>query len=74
MSAPPTKLTELYSLARVMSPAGNHMAPPLGIFDITLVTGNNVNMCMENALLSCRTHVHTDVVAIARILPSRSSQ
>lgn len=36
----------------------------LGIFNITLVTGNDVDMDMEDTLPSRRTYVNTDVVAV----------
>lgn len=36
----------------------------LGIFNITLITGNDVNMDMEDTLPSRRTYVNTDVVAV----------
>jgi hypothetical protein len=36
----------------------------LGIFDIALITGNDVNMDMEDTLPSRRTYVNTDVVAV----------
>ena len=35
---------------------------PLGIFDITLVAGNDVNMDMEDTLLGRRPHVYADIV------------
>lgn len=37
---------------------------PLGIFDITLVAGNDVNMDMKNTLPGRRTHIDADVVAV----------
>ena len=37
---------------------------PLGILDISLVAGNDVNMDMQNALPSRRPYVNADVVAI----------
>ena len=44
---------------------GNHMShAPLGVLDIPLVTGNNVNMDMENALSGCLTDINPDIVAI----------
>ena len=36
----------------------------LGIFNVTLVTGNDVNMDMEDTLSSRWTYVNTDVVAV----------
>lgn len=36
----------------------------LGIFDITLVAGNDVNMDMENTLSGRRPNVNADVVAV----------
>ena len=36
----------------------------LGIFNITLITGNDVDMDMEDTLSSRRTYVNTDVVAV----------
>lgn len=36
----------------------------LGIFNITLIAGNDVNMDMEDTLSSRRTDVNTDVVAV----------
>lgn len=36
----------------------------LGIFNITLTTGNDVNMDMEDTLSSRWTYVNTDVVAV----------
>lgn len=38
--------------------------PPLGILNITLVAGNDVNMDMQDTLPSRRPHVNTDIVAI----------
>ncbi len=37
---------------------------PLGIFDITLVAGNDVNMGMEDALPGRLPHVYADIVAV----------
>ena len=36
----------------------------LGIFNITLITGNDVNMHMEDTLPSRRPYVNADVVAV----------
>lgn len=36
----------------------------LGIFNITLIAGNDVNMDMEDTLSSRWTYVHTDVVPV----------
>ena len=42
-----------------------HMShAPLGILNITLVSGNDVNMHMKNTLTSCRSNVHTDIIAV----------
>lgn len=38
--------------------------PPLGILNITLVAGNDVNMDMQNTLPCRRPYVHTDIVTI----------
>ena len=37
---------------------------PLGVLNITLVTGNEVNMDMEDTLSSRRPNIHADVVAV----------
>ena len=37
---------------------------PLGIIDITLVAGNDVNMDVENTLPGCRPNINADVVAV----------
>ena len=37
---------------------------PLGILDISLVAGNDVNMDMEDALPGRGPNIHTDVVAV----------
>ena len=37
---------------------------PLGVLDITLVTGNDVNMNMEDTLPSRRPNIYADVVAV----------
>ena len=37
---------------------------PLGILDITLVAGNDVNMDMEDTLPGRGPNIHTDVVAV----------
>ena len=37
---------------------------PLGIFDITLVAGNDVNMDMEDTLPGRRPNINADVVAV----------
>ena len=36
----------------------------LGIIDITLVAGNDVNMDMEDTLPGCRPNIHANVVAV----------
>ena len=36
----------------------------LGIFDIALVAGNDVNMDMEDTLPSCRPNIHTNIIAV----------
>ncbi len=36
----------------------------LGIFNITLITGNDVNMDMKNTLPSRRSYVNADIVAV----------
>ncbi len=65
VSPPPRKLTKLYSLTCVMSLLGNHMPhAPLGVFDITRVAGNDVNMDMQNTLTGRRPHVYADIVAV----------
>lgn len=38
--------------------------PPLGILNITLVAGNNVDMDMKDTLPGRRPHVYADIVAI----------
>ena len=38
--------------------------PPLGILDITLVAGNDVNMDMEYTLPGRRPYIHADIVAV----------
>ena len=44
---------------------GNYMPhTPLGILDIPLVTGNDVNMGMQDTLPGRRPYVNADVVAI----------
>ena len=48
-----------------MSLLWNHMPhPSLGILNVPLVAGNEVNMDMEDALPGCGPHIDTDVVAI----------
>src|SRR3989338_4499647 len=48
-----------------MSLLWNHMAhTALGILDITLITGNDVNMDMQDSLSSRRPYVNADVVTI----------
>ena len=37
---------------------------PLGIIDITLVAGNDVNMDMKNTLFGRRANIHANVVAV----------
>lgn len=37
---------------------------PLGVFDIPLVAGNDVNMDMKNTLPGRRPDIHPDVVAV----------
>ena len=62
MSVPPSKLTKLYYLTRVMSLSCHVPYTSLGILNITLVTGNDVNMDMEDTLLGRRPHVYADIV------------
>ena len=65
MSAPPTKLTKLYYLARVMSLFRDHMPySPLGIFNIPLVAGNDMNMYVVNTLPGCLTNIDANIIAV----------
>ena len=61
----PPKLTKLYSPTRVMSLLGNHVPyAPLGIINITLIAGNDVDMDMKNTLPGRSPDIHADVVAV----------
>ena len=61
----PPKLTKLYPLTRVMPLIGNHMPyAPLGIINITLIAGNDVDMDMKNTLPGRSPDINADVVAV----------
>jgi len=42
---------------------------PLGVLNITLISGYEVNMDMEDTLPSCRPYVNPDIVTIRPELP-----
>jgi len=55
----------LSHLARVMCLLREHMPhAPLGILNITLIAGNDVNVRMENTLPGCSSHVNANIVAV----------
>ena len=64
MSVPPSKLTKLYYLARVMSLPSHVPHSPLGILNITLVAGNDVNMYVEDTLPGRRPYINADIIAV----------
>ena len=48
-----------------MSLLGDHMPhAPLGVFDIALVAGNDVNMDMQDTLARRRPNIHANVVTV----------
>lgn len=62
---PASNWTILYSLTRVMSLLGNYMShAPLGVLNVPLVAGNDVNMDMHDALSGRWPYVDANIVAV----------